>query len=96
MINFDKAQEIGEFGLASTDDDGAPLFYLVGGSGSPLGIASAIPTLYIRDDNTLWRNTGAGINDWIEVGGVAGDSNIDGGFSLSTYLPDQCFDGGGA
>lgn len=25
-----------------------------------------------------------------------GDNNIDGGFANSTYLPDQCFDGGGA
>ena len=26
----------------------------------------------------------------------SGDNNIDGGFANSVYLPDQCFDGGGA
>lgn len=26
----------------------------------------------------------------------AGDNNIDGGFANAVYLPDQCFDGGGA
>lgn len=28
--------------------------------------------------------------------GGGSDNNVDGGFANSVYLPDQCFDGGGA
>ena len=95
-VNIEKAEETGANGYAITNDDGTVLLYIAAGVGSPVGQQAPVPTLYMQDNAVLWVKDGATVNDWSQVSTGPGDNNIDGGFSLSTYLPDQCFDGGAA
>lgn len=68
MVNVDDAYEIGESGLAVTDNDGNVLFYLASGSGSPVGSAAPDATVYIRSsDNTIWRKVGPAASDWRQL-----------------------------
>ena len=95
-IDINKAFEVSGNGLAITDSNDNVLLYLTSGTGSPVGQQAPVPTLYVDETGSIWKKIGATVNDWEEIQTAAGDNNIDGGFSLSTYLPDQCFDGGGA
>ena len=58
-INPSEALNIENFGLVATDDNGSPLYYFTGGSGSPVGQAAPLNTVYIdTDSNELWIKCG--------------------------------------
>lgn len=53
-------------------------------------------SIYLSTSNVIYKKFGPNQPDWEVFTASAGDNNIDGGFANSTYLPDQCFEGGGA
>ena len=95
-INVDEAQGFEEFGWRATDDDGNVLFYLTFGTGSPVGQAAPVPTVYVQiEDASIWRKFGPTVNDWNQV--AAGDDLFIGGVSASyNHIPPQCVGGGDA
>jgi len=63
-INSNDAFGIEEFGIISTDFDGKTVLYITGGTGSPVGQAAPISTIYIDETGRVWRKFGTNVNDW--------------------------------
>ena len=58
-INPKNAFEITEDGLLFSESNGSNLYYFTGGSGSPVGQAAPLNTVYIdTDSNELWIKCG--------------------------------------
>ncbi len=67
-INVNEAHGLEEFGVVFTDDDGNVQLYITSGSGSPVGQAAPVPTLYInKTDQQMWRKTGPANNEWTRL-----------------------------
>jgi len=67
-INAEEAYGLEPFGVAFKDDDGNVLYYLTGGSGSPVGTDSPIATLYIdQDSGSVWRKFALGATNWSKL-----------------------------
>lgn len=67
-INLNESFQLEEFGVSFANEQGEVQLYLTGGSGSPLGNVAPIETIYFnKDDRSLWRKTGAGVNDWSKL-----------------------------
>jgi hypothetical protein len=67
-INFDKAHEVDEDGLAIGTGSDSPLVYWCAGTGDPTGSPAPLNTWDFRqDNNTLWYKYGAGDNDWRQI-----------------------------
>lgn len=63
-IDVNESHEITEFGLAFTDDNGNVIAYVTSGTGSPVGTAAPVPTIYIENNGDVWRKFGTDNADW--------------------------------
>jgi hypothetical protein len=67
-INIDGAFEVGQDGIAISDENGNVIYYTTTGVGVPTGTSAPINTFYV-DQNTqlIYYKFGAGNNDWRQI-----------------------------
>ena len=92
-VDTTKSANFDDNGLTLTDRiTGVDVLWVGAGTATPTFTAPENGRYY-KTDGTVYRQVdGPTGTNWV----VQGDRNIDGGFANSVYLPDQCFDGGGA
>jgi len=93
-FDLERAFEVDENGIIYRDDDGNVLFYLVRGSGSPLGQQAPVPTVFINENCDIWRKVGPTVNDWVQVD--SGSLYVGGVSANYNHIAPQCVGGGDA
>ena len=96
-IDSDSAYLVDQDGVGVTKDGSDDIAVLFQGGDSVPVHSAPLNTYYYRTNKEVYIqvDSPSGSNWELQVSATV-DNNIDGGFANSVYLPDQCFDGGGA
>jgi len=66
-IDVTEAHGLEEFGVRFSDPSGNVTLYITGGTGSPVGTDAPVPTLYIDENNSIWRKFNTSTSDWMRL-----------------------------